>query len=146
MAVINPKVLQDADRLEQHFSISESGNPVFDADFLTRTLPSNLSQSTLNEVADHIDHVGHVVDVIVARAAINRAKDDPDFKETSTSLKLADRLTYNTRWDRSAKVATESGHREARGVVSSSLSMRTDTDRANTYSALEEMANAMLGG
>lgn len=144
MAVIKDTISQDADRLEPHFNINVDGTPSFDPDFMARTLPSDLTQSQVDRVIDHIDHVGHVVDVIVARKSIAAAKDNAALNEVSTSIKMGQRLSYNTRWDRNGKRATSDGHREARGVVVSSLSMRTDSDRENTYSALEALASAML--
>ena len=145
MAEIKATVLHDADRLESNFNISDTGAPVWDPDFMARTLPADLSQDMINRVIDHIDHTGAVVEVIVARKAVLAAKDNAELQEVSTSVRFNDRMSFNTRWDRSGRRATESGHRGARGIVSSSLSMRTDTDRQNTYDALEQLADAMLG-
>ena len=139
-ANITARVRTHADKIEPLVDVTNDGT-LIDSEFLAKTLPSHLSPKIVDDVLNYVGDTREALDVVVAEKACELATKHDDFTEARASVKLNDRWSFTSRWQREEKDGE--GNVTRRGRMTSKLTVKSSEDHSSNMNALEELAASL---
>ncbi len=135
-----------ADKLENSIDVDASGKATANDDWLTRILPDQYSIQAVDDILDSVVNQGiGGAEVVFSEKMIDAAKNNPDLQEATLVLPVGRHAKAHIHWSNKHQRATEKGHTEVRGAVTTRIALNTTETRASTYQALEDLAATILG-
>lgn len=124
---------------------TKGGRVKIDPDFLSGTLPKDLTADNFNRSVQHIVDLTEAAEVALATKCIAAAGEDAEFDMADLELNVAPSLRLSATWHRKSRRSKADGHfEEVYGTLLSTATLTTSSDHQDQLRRLEETAASIL--